>query len=651
MTHVIAKNLLGERVLLLGNEAIARGALESNVEVVASYPGTPASEIVDTLALIADEVGMHVQWSTNEMVAFEVAIGAAMCGKRSIASMKHIGANWIVDPLMHAVYHGFDAGLVIVSADDPSGHSSANEQDNRYLALMAEIPAIEPSDIQEAKDFVRIALELSEEVRLPVMLRPVTRICHSRGDCQFGPLDRQPREPKFHDDYYTDFVLGEGIVGPKAIPHLHALLHSKNRMVEQIAIDKGLFLIEKPQAKGDPASANKLGIITSSAPANYIFDYLKKHELRGKLGLLKLGLINPFPEKVVSDFIKDFEAVIVVEEGEPFLERHVIALAKDTRPSIKIYGKLTAHLPQEGELNYSLVDRALSTVMGSLPEAVPQLKLDVIAEASKVLTPRTLTMCAGCPHRAAFYAAKKATRRVSNAKYIAVGDIGCYTLGMYPPLRFMQAVFCMGASVGVANGVAKAGIKEPVIATIGDSTFYHAGIPGLINATFNQANIKIMVLDNEVTAMTGYQPHPGCGETATLKPTKKVSIEAISNACGINFIRVVDAYDMNACVSAMEDALMFEGPAVIIFRRVCSQEFLRKARRQGIRILPYAVSIDKCVGCRTCVAAFGCPAIAFDKDRKKASIEPLDCMGCGVCEAVCPNKAISRNAANGGNRE
>ena len=635
MTHIIAKGLPGERVLLLGNEAVARGAVESNVEAVASYPGTPASEIVDTLALVADEVGMHVQWSTNEMVAFEVAIGGALCGKRSMASMKHIGANWIVDPLMHAVYHGFNAGLLLVSADDPSGHSSSNEQDNRYLALMAEIPALEPSDVQEAKDYVRLALEISEEIRLPVMLRLVTRICHSRGDVILGKVERHPTEPKFHDDYYSNFVLGDGIVGPKVIPELHAILHEKLKRVEEVAVRKGLFLVEKGSRR-----ANKVAIITSSAPANYVFDYLKRRGLRGKVALLKLGLTNPFPERTVSDFANDFKEIVVVEEGEPFIERHLTALAKDLKPSLKICGKLTAHLPRTGELNYSAVDRALSSILKLDPETAPPEKVEVMDAASKLLTPRILTMCAGCPHRAAYWAAKKATRTVANARYIAMGDIGCYTLGMYPPLKFMQDVFCMGGSIGVANGIADAGFKDPVLATIGDSTFYHAGIPALINATFNQANIKVMVLDNEVTAMTGYQPHPGCGETATGKPTKRVTIEDISKACGIEFVRTVDPYDMKSSVAAMEDALRFDGPAVVIFRRLCSREFLRRARRSGQRIVVCVTDEEKCTGCRTCVAAFGCPAIGFDKERKKSFIDPLECVGCDVCIAVCPSGAI-----------
>ncbi len=646
MTHIIAKGLPGERVLLLGNEAVARGAIESNVEVAASYPGTPASEIVDTLALVADEVGMHVQWSTNEMVAFEVAVGGAICGKRSMASMKHIGGNWIVDPLMHAVYHGFNAGLLVVSADDPSGHSSSNEQDNRYLALMAEIPTLEPSDVQEAKDYVRLALEMSEEIRLPVMLRLVTRICHSRGDVVLGNIERHPVEPKFHDDYYSDFVLGDGIVGPKVIPELHAILHEKLRKVEGVAAKKGLFLVEN----GLKSDQNKVGIITSSAPANYIFDYLKRRGLRGKIGLLKLGLTNPFPERVVSKFAKGFEAIVVVEEGEPFIERHLMALAKDLKPSLKIYGRLTANLPRTGELNYSAVDRFLSGILKLDPETVPHEKAEVMEAASKLLTPRILTMCAGCPHRGAYYAAKKATRTVAKARYIAIGDIGCYTLGMYPPLKFMQDVFCMGGSIGIANGIAKAGFKDPVIATIGDSTFYHAGIPALINATFNQANIKVMVLDNEVTAMTGYQPHPGCGETATLKPTKRVTIEDISKACGIEFIRIVDPYDMKSSVAAMEDALKFDGPAVVIFRRLCSQVYLRSLRRTGKKIVPCLVDDERCIGCRTCVAAFGCPAIGFNNDRKKSFIDPLACMDCGVCIDVCPQGAIAKGQVKGGKR-
>ncbi|MCS7098273.1 MAG: indolepyruvate ferredoxin oxidoreductase subunit alpha [Candidatus Methanomethyliaceae archaeon] len=637
MKHIIEKNSPGERVLLLGNEAIARGALESNIEIAASYPGTPASEIIDTLALVANNFGIHVEWSTNEKVAFEVAIGGAMCGKRSMASMKHIGANWIMDPLMHSVYHGFNAALLIISADDPSGHSSANEQDNRYMANMAEIPVLEPSNVQEAKDFVKAGVEISERIRLPVMIRMVTRICHSKGVVTLSELNRNFNPPKFYDDYHKEFVLNDNIVGPRAVPRMHEVLHKKLERVEDIAEELSLFKEENSEGHYED-----FGVISSSVAVSYVLDFIKRRGLIGKIKLLKLGLTYPFPRKNVSKFISNLNRVLIVEEGEPFIERNLAALAKEENPRLEILGKLTNHIPREGELNFSAVDNALSRILGLEPEVLPKEKLMFMERASKILTPRTLTMCAGCPHRAAYYVAKKALRSLQKPEYIAIGDIGCYTLGMNLPLRFMQNVFGMGGSIGVANGAFHSGIGVPIIATIGDSTFYHAGIPALINATFNRANIKVMVLDNFVTGMTGYQPHPGTGQTATGQETKKVHIEEICKACGIDLVKIVDPYDYKSSLEAMKEVINFPGPAVIIFRRLCAQVRIRMARMAGERILTYSVDAEKCNGCRTCIIAFGCPAIGFDLKNRKAFIDPNICIGCGVCINVCPNSAIVR---------
>ncbi|MEM4644439.1 MAG: thiamine pyrophosphate-dependent enzyme, partial [Candidatus Methanomethylicaceae archaeon] len=411
----------------------------------------------------------------------------------------------------------------------------------------------------------------------------------------------------------------------------------KLNRVEDLAKEKSLFRMERT-SEGSFAS---VGIVSSSVALNYVLDFLKYNDLRGKINLLKLGLTNPFPEKTISEFIEGLESVIVVEEGEPFIERQLVGVAKDHNPRLKIFGKLSYHLPRTGELNFSAVGRALSSVLGLKYDASPpKEKLEILEKSSKMITPRTLTMCSGCPHRAAYYAARKAIKNVSKGRYLAMGDIGCYTLGMYPPLKFMQDVFCMGGSIGIANGIAQTGINDPVIATIGDSTFYHAGIPALINATFNKANIKVMVLDNYVTGMTGYQPHPGSGQTATGLQTKKVNIEDISRACGIDFVKIVDPYDQKSSVAAMEEALKFPGPAVVIFRRICAQEYLRIARRKGEKIIPCVVVQEKCIGCRTCVAAFGCPAMGFDTAKKKSYINALDCTGCKVCITVCPYGAI-----------
>ena len=635
MKHPIASDSPGMKLLLLGNEAIARGAIEGGVEIAASYPGTPASEIVDTLALVAEDLGIYVEWSVNEKVAWEVAIGGALMGKRSIASMKHVGVNWVIDPLIHCALHGFKGGLVLISADDPSGHSSATEQDNRYVALLAEIPVLEPSNIQEAKDFTALAFEISEELRLPVMVRSVTRISHSKGSVVLGKIYKVRRDPSFHDDYYFDFVLKKGFAGANVIPDAHKLLHEKLAKAEKVCEKYELVKV---------IGSGELGIVASSVAVSYALDAVEKLGIVDKVSLLKVGMSYPLLEKSIAEFLADRDFVLVVEEGEPFIEKFLAGIAKDVNPKIRIYGKLTGHLPREGELKPHLVTELIAKFAGVDVKVFGGFRENTLSELTRLaegmLTPRIMTFCAGCPHRATYFALKRAIKKVSKGEYVAIGDIGCYTLGMNPPFRMQQAVFGMGGSIGVANGVAKSGTHLPVIATIGDSTFYHAGIPALINAVFNQSNVKVLILDNEVTAMTGFQPHPGSGETAMKKPTKKIVLEDVVRACGVDYVKIVDPYDLKKTQEIFEEALKLNGPAVIIARRLCAEEYVRRARREGIKLRYYTVNEEKCTGCRICLTEFGCPAIFWKEDVKKAAVNPTLCMGCGVCAQLCPTNAF-----------
>lgn len=629
MLHPVL-GVAGERRLLLGNEAVARGAIEGGVEVAASYPGTPASEILETLAEVAEEVGIYVEWSTNEMVAWEVAVGAAMCNKRSMASMKHIGVNWVIDPLMHSVLHGFNAGLLLVSCDDPSGHSSATEQDNRNLAYMAEIPILEPSDPQEAKDFTVEAIEISEELRVPVLLRLVTRVAHTRGDVVLGELRRESRKPEFHDDFYTKFVLKKGFAGPRVIPELHRILHEK--------LERAVKLAEKRKLNKVKGGGGELLIVSSGVAYSYVKEAIEDLGIEDKVTVLKVEMVHPFPAELLRELLRDHRRVLVLEEGEPYLEREVKLAAFDGKCTVEVHGKLSGKIGRVGELDPVEVRKAIAEMLGVEVEgegpSIGELEL------RELTTPRVISFCPGCPHRAAFYALKKAINKVCKGKHLAIGDIGCYTMGMNPPLRVQQTVFCMGGSIGMACGAAHSGLDCPVIATAGDSTFFHACIPGLINAVYNKAKLLFHILDNEATAMTGFQPHPGTGKTAVGLEARKIKIEDVARACGAGFVEVVDPYDLKRCEEVFAKALRYEGVAVVITRRECAQLFLRKLRHKGLKPSLVVVDEELCKGCKVCINQFGCPAICWDQEKDKARVDPVLCIGCGVCIQVCPFNAL-----------
>jgi len=628
--HSVADDSPGEVVLLMGNEAIARGAIEAGVTVAAAYPGTPSSEIGNTLSRVADEAGLYFEWSSNEKVAFEVAFGASMCNQRSLVSMKHVGLNVALDILNPVSLRGVEGGLVFVSTDDPSQHSSRTEQDNRWLAKLNCVPVLEPSSPQEAKDYTRYGYELSERVKLPVMIRTVTRLSHMRGDVVLGPMDGRRRRAEFDWEEFSYRVAGF-----EKLFRRHGERHEKlDRVQEEF---EALSFNELKMDGGE-----KLGVIGAGFAFTYVIDAVRKLGIEDETAYLKLATTHPLPERLLAKLIRGVDRVLVAEEVDPFVELHVKALAKDVNPGVEVCGRMSGHLPREGELSPVIIGNAFSHLLGVEAPCKPRRKLE--AETRAVLFDRMLTLCAGCPHRATVYALKQAVREAKgDLKGVVVnGDIGCYGLAHAPPLSFEDTYFCMGASIGVSQGMAHVGVDT--IAFIGDGTFFHAGIPSLINAVYNQAPIKVVVADNGTIAMTGFQPNPQSGMTATAKPAKHIMIEDLARACGVEHVEVVDPYDLEAARDAFVRMLKADGVAMVIARRACATQAIRAMRPN--RPVPYQVDPDLCVGCRLCLTQFGCPALGWIDETRKARIDETICMGCGVCGQVCPQGAIVREEAS-----
>ena len=615
----------GKRVLFMGNEAFARGALEAGVQVASAYPGTPSSEILESIASVADQFNVHAEWSTNEKVAFEVGVGSAISGLRTLVSMKHVGVNWIADPLMAVNQTGVRGGLVIIVADDPSAYSSQNEQDSRFYSYFAEIPMLEPCNPQEAKDAVVEAFELSEKLELPVFVRSVTRLSHSRGDVSLGELRRERNESRFIKDPKRWVMVAT------QSPARHKWLHEKqNQMREET---EELFLNHLDLPRGAES-----GVIALGVPSTYVSEAMELLNLEDKVAFLKIGVVNPLPTKKIKTLLNTVEKVLVVEEVEPFVEEKVRAIAYEVENRADIRGKLTGDLPREREYTPDIVLKALAGFMDVEYEPRSKELRERVREAEDIVLPRAIAMCPGCPHRATFYCIKQALRKTGE-KGIIAGDIGCYNLGAFPPLSMQDTTYGMGASIGVACGLAHANLPERVIATIGDSTFLHAGIPALINSAYNDAKMTVVILDNLATAMTGFQPHPGTGITATGKKTVRVDTETIARACGISSIETTDPYDVERTTQTLMRALQSKEVNVVISKRECALDAQRENRRKGITVRPYMVVKERCTGCKLCATQFGCPAIVWDKDGK-ADIDALLCTGCSVCGQVCAAGAI-----------
>jgi indolepyruvate ferredoxin oxidoreductase alpha subunit len=606
-------------VLMLGNEAIARGALESGVQVATAYPGTPSTEIVESLARWAREYGIYVEWSTNEKVALEVALAASFCGLKALAAMKHVGVNVASDTLFTATYTGVKGGFLLVSADDPSCHSSQNEQDNRLYGPHAYIPVIEPSSPQEAKDITIYGFETSEKFGIPVMLRTTTRLSHSRGNVKLGFVSMEKRKGVFEGK-------------PEDLTCLPAnSRRMRVKMVEKIRDVEEHFNNSSFNAV---LGMSKLGIIASGMAYAYVMEALENLSYEEKLSILKLSTLHPLPRKLIASFLESKERVLVVEELEPYIETQVKALCNDIGVGVKVHGK--DFIPLIGELTPLKVLEGITRFLGG------EFRLRGLTKLAEQAPPRPPVLCAGCPHRSTLYAIKQVVKR-RKVEAVFPGDIGCYNLGYYPPLEVVDITLCMGASIGIATGLAKFSGKV-VIAAIGDSTFMHAGIPGLINAAFNPSSFVLVILDNGLVAMTGHQPSPVTGFNAMGEAVKAVLPEDLARACGVSFCRVVDPYDIEATISTITEAIDHVqrglGPAVVVSRRKCALTLLREHKEGKLKLVKRRIDEEKCTGCNACIKLVGCPALT--PRNSKVWVDEGVCTGCGLCENVCPYDAITR---------
>ncbi|MEM7820900.1 MAG: indolepyruvate ferredoxin oxidoreductase subunit alpha [Candidatus Aenigmatarchaeota archaeon] len=596
-------------MLLLGDLAIVRGALEAGVGFASSYPGTPASEIGDAFAEIAKEAGIYFEWSTNEKVAFETAAAAAMSGVRSIVSFKHFGWNVASDSIYPLAYLGVKAGMVIVVADDPGCWSSGqSEQDSRYLARVAHLPMLEPSDSAECKDFVIRAFKMSEKFKIPVVIRITTRVGHSGCIVKLGKIIKGKTHGTFDVDRWRTM--------PPRLLAVHRELHEKLESINRWAERSGLNRIVK--GKGN------VGVIASGV--SYCHSLEAMDMLGLKLPMLKLGISWPLPEKTIINFIHGLNKVIIAEEIEPIILKEVERLAKSANPKLSVLGKDDIH---SCELKPDIIALVLAKATGK------KFKIPV----AKPMPQRPPVLCPGCPHRATFWAAKTA---VPGAVY--GGDIGCYIMGIYEPLATQAFVISMGAVQGITHGIRKVS-KQPAISFIGDSTFFHAGIPGLINMTWNKSDPLVIVMKNTVTAMTGHQPHAASGKTAMGEPAKPLSISEIAAACGVENIKTVNCFNIAETQSAVKELIAKPGTKLLVAEGECRLMYMRRARKEGLKVPKWQINQDKCTKCGMCVFKFGCPAIHYIGDpnnwkKGKFYIETDFCWGCSVCAQVCPAKAI-----------
>ena len=615
----------GEKQFLLGNEAAVRGVIEAGVSIAATYPGTPSSEIGNILSVLAKDANIYFEFSTNEKVAMEVAATAAVSGLRSFTFMKHVGMNVAADSFMTTAYSGVNGGMVILSADDPSLFSSQNEQDTRNYARLANVPILEPSNCQEVKDMVKYAFDLSEQFKIPVIVRTTTRVSHMRGIVEFGEVsdnssncDNHWKRGHFNKDP-SKYVPVPAFAGD-----MHVRLWDKINRIEEIT-NKSDFNQEI-----ELTDDKKYAIIASSSAYNYAHDVCKFNEL--DINILKLGFSYPFPKDKVAGFLKDIDEVFIVEEVDPIIERDTLSVVGSERLNVTVHGKLDGTFPLFHEFNSDVVADGLNKVLDFKEDS--EIKYSSSLEKLQEDIPsRAPVLCAGCPHRAMYYGVNLAIEELGlkASDVIFASDIGCYTLGINPPYNAADYLLSMGSSVGDGCGFSVS-TDQKVVSYIGDSTFFHSGVSPLINAVHNKHNFVLTVLDNRITAMTGGQPNPGIPVDGMGDEAPEISIRKLALACGCDYVRVINPFNLDQVIKTYKEALQRDDTAVIISKAPCTLI-------KGLEKKPPVNFVEaNCNNCDKCVNELACPAIS--KVNGKITIDTAQCDGCNVCIQVCKYGAL-----------
>ena len=609
---------------LMGNEAIAMGAMAAGVNVVAGYPGTPSTEVLETVAK-NNKGNIYVEWSVNEKAALELAAGAAYTGARTMVTMKQVGLNVATDPLMSLAYIGVKGGMVIMVADDPGPISSQTEQDTRTFAQFSKLPCFDPSSVAEAYEMIQDAFVYSEQYHTPVIFRPTTRVCHAYASCEI----------KTEEEYLINEPEGflkdskKWVIFPKLSYMAHGNIEKRNVELGEVFSDyknnKILFTREN--------NTSRRGIATHGISYSYVMDGLKNRD--ADVSVLKISTPFPFPEKLALQYLQNVDEVLCVEELDPVLERALTYVCGKYHLDVKIYGKMTGHIATAGENTCDSVKNAVFAFLGKEVETFADEK-----DETPQLPVRPPVLCAGCPHRASFFAVKEAMK---GQKSLFCGDIGCYTLGNAMPLDMVDTCLCMGAGVNMAQGIFRVEPDTKCFAFVGDSTFFASAITGVVNAVYNQADMTLVVLDNSTTAMTGHQPHPGTGvrmmEFANGNipamhedVANKISIEKVLNGIGVEVVETVNPLDLEQAIACVKRVSAKKGVKAIIFRSPCIAVTKKKKAAQ---IIP-----EKCIQCKKCIRSLGCPALVYDQG--KVVIDTAQCVGCMLCEKVCPMDAITQ---------